>query len=62
MDDLDQTLDQVVDPFDVTNLNQDAAFKFFAEQGYSATRRTIKYAFDRTEVHPVRLAVSPRGS
>lgn len=44
-----------VDPFDVTNLNQDAAFKFLAEQGYPVTRRMIKYAFDRREVHPVRL-------
>jgi hypothetical protein len=44
-----------VDPLDVTNLNQEGAFRYLLELGYPVTRRMIKYAFDRREVHPVRL-------
>lgn len=44
-----------MDPDDVANLNQEAAFQKLREWGYPITRRTIKYAFDRRELHPVRL-------
>jgi hypothetical protein len=43
------------DPNDVANLSQEAAYKKLREWGYPVTRRTMKYAFDRREVHPVRL-------
>ncbi|WP_428372205.1 hypothetical protein [Mycolicibacterium sp.] len=42
-------------PNDVANLNQEAAFQKLREWGYPITRRTIKYAFDRREMKPVRL-------
>jgi hypothetical protein len=44
-----------MDPNDVANLNQEAAFEKLREWGYPITRRTIKYAFDRRELKPVRL-------
>lgn len=44
-----------MDPNDVANLNQEAAFEKLREWGYPITRRTIKYAFDRRELTPVRL-------
>lgn len=43
------------DPNDVANLNQEAAFQKLREWGYPITRRTIKDAFDRRELKPVRL-------
>lgn len=42
-------------PLDVTNLNRADALKFLLELGYPVTGRQIKDAFDRREVHPVRL-------
>jgi hypothetical protein len=42
-------------PNDVANLNQEAAFQKLRQWGYPITRRTIKYAFDRRELKPVRL-------
>jgi hypothetical protein len=44
-----------VDPNDVANLNQEAAFQKLTEWGYPVTRRTIKYAVMRRELVPVRL-------
>lgn len=44
-----------MDPNDVANLNQEAAFEKLRDWGYPITRRTIKYAFDRRELKPVRL-------
>ncbi len=44
-----------VDPLDVIDLNQDAAFNFLAGLGFPVTRRMIKYAFDRKEVKPARF-------
>lgn len=45
----------MVDPLDVTNLNQEAAYQFLVEQGYPVTRWMIKCAFDNKEVRPARL-------
>ena len=44
-----------MDPNSVANLSQEAAYRKLREWGYPVTRRTMKYAFDRREVHPVRL-------
>jgi hypothetical protein len=44
-----------VDPNDVANLNQEAAFQKLIEWGYPVTRRMIKYAVMRRELIPVRL-------
>jgi hypothetical protein len=46
-----------MDPNDVANLNQEAAYEKLREWGYPVTRRMIKYAFDRREMKPVRLGV-----
>jgi hypothetical protein len=44
-----------VDPKEVANLNQEAAFQKLREWGYPVTRRMIKYAVLRRELKPVRL-------
>jgi hypothetical protein len=44
-----------MDPDDVANLNQEAAFEKLREWGYPVTRRMIKYAVLRRELVPVRL-------
>jgi hypothetical protein len=47
-----------VDPMKVTNLTEDDVFRYLVELGYPVKRRTIKYAFLRRELIPVRLGNS----
>ncbi|SRX95096.1 hypothetical protein MSP7336_03360 [Mycobacterium shimoidei] len=44
-----------MDPLDVANLTQEGAWQYLVDLGFPVSRCSIKVAFDKREVHPVRL-------
>lgn len=54
--DADEIVDeQVIDPLDIANMTEDESFTWLISIGYRVTRRTVKWAVLRREIHPTRL-------